>query len=255
MIPVETLLADHQLYHSDFQMDALITVRAGGTRYGCYKQSLRELWKRYRGLRDLYAQCELLRIDIDELSSRSCDTEIDQRRTAVQRASKQLALQEVEKNIEDTEREFLRFYNQAVVLKSCIGELDPKRRAELDCEMWEHRLRCAAAIDFMTSGRLSANTVESLQSCPVEMRKRLAADMLDPAKHGSLIEWFLSYSPDVPAFALSPATDVRRMVECSESSPSLTQSLISSPTDAIMSPESNITNGCESANLAIAGSA
>lgn len=214
MISISTLLADHQLYHSDFQMDSLITVRAGGTRYGCYKQSLRELWKRYRGLRDLYVQHEMLSIDVDELNSRASETEFDRRRVAVQAASKRLALFEIQKNIEDTEREFSRFYSQAAALKDCIGDLDAPRRAELDREMWEHRLRSAAAMDFMALGRLSQNTIELFHACPVEMRNRLAAELLNSDRHQELIAWYMSYSPEIPTLEPEREFDVRRLIEC-----------------------------------------
>ena len=40
---IDDLLLDHQEFHSDLQMDSFITLRAGGTLYGCYKQALREL--------------------------------------------------------------------------------------------------------------------------------------------------------------------------------------------------------------------
>jgi hypothetical protein len=275
MIPLEALLADHQLYHSDFQMDSLITVRAGGTRYGCYKQALRELWKRYRGLRDLYSQQALLVIDIEELVEEVRSSECGvrngelpaphselrtpnsfaQRRSAVHLASKRLALHEIAKNIEDTEREFLRFYAQAAALKNCLGELNPQRRAELDREMWEHKFKSAAAIDFMTAGRLSANTVESLQSCPVEMRKRLARDVLDPARHNSLIDWFLAYSPELPEFEPLAVNDVRRIVECSGLSPSASLSPNSSRTAAISSIASNSQTGSQSVKVALVGQA
>ena len=40
---ISELLVDHQEFHSDLQMESFITLRAGGTLYGCYKQALREL--------------------------------------------------------------------------------------------------------------------------------------------------------------------------------------------------------------------
>lgn len=213
MISVETLIADHQLYHSDFQMDSLITIRAGGTRYGCYKQALRELWKRYRGLGDLYSQIELVKIDIDELSANISETDLTRRRVAVHLARKRLTLRELEKNVGDTEREFVRFYNQAAALKRCIGELSETRRAELDREMWEHRIRAAAAIDFISSGRLGAATIENLCACPSEMRERLATELLDPRRQRKLVEWWLSYSPEIPDIKSIPIRSLRKFIE------------------------------------------
>lgn len=213
MIAVDTLLADHQLYHSEFQMDSLITIRAGGTQYGCYKQALRELWKRYRGLSELYSQLELVKIDIDELSVKRSETDLARRRVAVHLARKRLTLRELEKNVVDTEREFVHFYKQAAALKCAIGELTEARRAELDREMWEHRIRSSAAIDFITSGRLSATTIENLCSYPSEMRKRLATDLLDPRCQRKLVEWWLSFSTEIPAIESLPIKNVRKLIE------------------------------------------
>lgn len=64
---LRALLKDHQDGHSDFQADYFITLRAGGTPYGCYKQALRELSKRCRGLRELHIQRKLLLLEITEL--------------------------------------------------------------------------------------------------------------------------------------------------------------------------------------------
>ena len=67
---LKELLQDHQTGMSDFQDDYLVTARAGGTVYGQYKQSLRELYKRFRGLRELvYGEGgqKLLDIEIEEL--------------------------------------------------------------------------------------------------------------------------------------------------------------------------------------------
>ncbi len=105
---------------------------------------------------------------------------------------------DVEFSIRDTEREFLRFFGIAAALKQRLGELTPERRAQLDEEMWEHRLKCLAAVDFISQGRLSAGTVEFLQACPLAMRRRVADLVLDPRRHAELIEWYLSYEPDLP---------------------------------------------------------
>ena len=51
-VSLDDLFADHQGSHSNFQMDNFITIRSGGTAYGQYKQSLRELHKRWRGLKE-----------------------------------------------------------------------------------------------------------------------------------------------------------------------------------------------------------
>ena len=65
------LLDDHQTGHSEFQDDYLITWRHGGTIYGQYKQALRELYRRFRGLRELSCDREKLQIEIRQAEEKA----------------------------------------------------------------------------------------------------------------------------------------------------------------------------------------
>ena len=64
---LQDLLQDHQLFHSQFQQDYFITLKAGGTLYGQYKQALRELYKRFRGLRETICDKRIAEIKIRRL--------------------------------------------------------------------------------------------------------------------------------------------------------------------------------------------
>lgn len=195
MIGLQDLFNDHQLYHSEFQMDALITVRAGGTVYGQYKQALRELYKRYRGLKQLYSELALSEVDIDELKSKYTVDPFEKRRNQINLNTKILNLDEAKKNIEDTEREFKRFYAQAASLKEIIGDLDDEKRDQLDKDMWIFKMKEMAAVDFITTGRLLNNTIEFIAASPIEMRKELL-NSIRPDKQGSLIDWFETKNAD-----------------------------------------------------------
>lgn len=230
---IRALLADHELFHSDFQMDYLITVRSGGTPYGCYKQALRELYKRVRGLRQAYSDKALLQVDIDELAlalhvkGDGIPALLARRRTTIHLASKQLAMEEADRVIRDTEREFQRFAAQAAALKGSIGELTPERRAELDREMWRHKLRAMAAVDLLTRGALGENTVTFLQAAPLDWRGPLLEEIkgeVDSFRAGEkradgLIQWFETYEPGIPAIGEPEAVDVKGLLEaeCSRS--------------------------------------
>ena len=219
MIPLNTLLADHQEFHSDLQMDAFITLRSGGTLYGCYKQALRELHRRTQGLRDLYSRWALAEIDADELAGNVLD-HFERRRNRVKAAEKRLALDEFRRAVFDTEREFLRFYGQAVAIREALVAqgvefpLDAQTRDRLDREMWEHKITCMAAVDFIAHGRLNVNTVELLQALPFEIRRRVAAHVLDASRHAELIDWFLSCEPEMPAPVKIEAGDLPRLIGC-----------------------------------------
>lgn len=175
-------------------MDSFITVRSGGTLYGCLKQALRELHKRWRGLRQLY----------------------EQRQKTQHGFAEQL---EIDLVIRDTEREFMRFYGQAVALRRSLGLSDGEAmpddlRERLDVEMWHHRIRSMAAIDYLATGRLQRPTIELLQCCPVEMRRTLAAEITNPEQHQALVEWWMGYDPCLPAPLAIPENEARRLLSC-----------------------------------------
>jgi DNA repair ATPase RecN len=117
MYTIDELIKDHQLYHSEFQQDYFITMRSGGTQYGQYKQALRELYKRFRGLKGLYAERDLLEVEIDELEEKILNEDeynkFEQRRNKINFDKKSLDMIEMLKNIDETEREFKRFYQQS----------------------------------------------------------------------------------------------------------------------------------------------
>jgi hypothetical protein len=197
MLGVNELLKDHQLYHSDFQIDNFITLRSGGTPYGQYKQALRELDKRKRGLKELYSEKALLQIDIDEFEHeiiktegsyfmKDCDYELE--RNKVKRGQKIMQMEDLDRNIKDTEREFSRFYSQAASLKEQIGELTPEKRKKLDEEMWEFNIKKLAAMDVATLGHVQKNTLELIMAVPIEMRLKTLEE-LKPQNRKALIDW------------------------------------------------------------------
>lgn len=209
---LQELFNDHQMYHSDFQMDHLITIRAGGTVYGQYKQALRELYKRYRGLKELYAERELAQVDIDELSVSTSGNKFEQRRNKINFAKKKMAMEEIEKNIQETEREFRRFYAQAESLKQQVGELTEEKRNKLDREMWEYKLKEMAALDLATSGRLSVNTYEFIGATAPDMRLAVLKACADRT---GLLEWFeTKHSEPVPL--PDGCGDVKQLMEATD---------------------------------------
>lgn len=187
---LQTILGDHRHFHSNWQIDHAITAKAGGTLYGCYKQAVRELHKRWRGLRGLYAERAKLTTDTDAA-------------TGLQRAERVLQGVETDHVIADTEREFLRFWGQAVACRRALGIADGDAmpvdmRERLESEFWEYQIKALAAVDFITTGRLSRNTVEILVATRGEQRQRLVSAILDPQAHERLVGWYLSHEPEFP---------------------------------------------------------
>ena len=185
---LKTLLDDHQTGMSKFQDDYLVTLRAGGTLYGQYKQSLRELYKRFRGLRELTCKHERLLIDIDELEEKIKTEEgFELKRSEVDYTEKVMLTEESTRSINDTEREFKRFYQQASYLKEQIGDLTDEKRHQLDMEMWEFKVKEMAVIDLVTARQIRNVTYEFLSAMPKEMKRRIALELRDG---DGLIEWY-----------------------------------------------------------------
>lgn len=186
---LKELLDLHQLYHSKLQQDYFITSKAGGTKYGCLKQALRELYKRFRGLRETTCDQEKLKVEIDKQKylMENSEDEFERRFAEIEYRRKIMQMEESERVLKETKREFTRFYEQASYLKEQLGKLTPEKIEKLDAEMWEHRIKEMAAIDYVSTGRLRNNTFELLHSLPKNMKLKL----LEQVKNGAeLVEWY-----------------------------------------------------------------
>jgi len=189
MINLKELLDDHQTGMSDFQDDYLVTARAGGTLYGQYKQSLRELYKRFRGLREITCDKEKLEVEIEEQEFiKDNDTDkFKQKYAAIEYKRKVMQLEESERSYKDTKREFSRFFKQASFLKEQIGDLTDEKRAVLDKDMWMYKIKEMVCIDWITQGRLGNNTFEFLNACPTKMKYELLTIIKDK---DNLLDWY-----------------------------------------------------------------
>ncbi len=232
------LMADHQGNHSALQMDSFITARAGGTLYGCYKQALREIDTRIHALRSHYYERAKLPAQIRRLKKRNTEE-------AVIRASfLNMRIGDVASHIADSEREFIRFYAQAIAIRSemeSAGEIFPlseEARHRLDCEMWEHRLKTMAAGDLIAEGRIARVTIEFLVSTPREIRARLAA-AFEPANRDNLVGWFLNHEVPIPDGGKIDAITQEAVLKCLESSNSPKPSRLTSRTDSRMLTPAN----------------
>jgi len=200
MRKLSELLKDHQMFHSKFQQDHLITKRAGGTLYGQYKQSLRELYKRVRGLasdwyqmeklknkiKQLQVKEEKLNVQIHELEyiephNKTNLTNIEIKELKIKKEKIQLdlkhsimLLESAERSTKETFRELKRFYSQANYLKDEIekkyGPLTDKLKEKLDRDMWMYRIKEMCAIDLVYNGRLLNTTYEFLIALPDDMK-------------------------------------------------------------------------------------
>ena len=183
------LLKDHESGMSKFQDDYFVTMRNGGTLYGQYKQALRELYKRYRGLREQIFGRRRLEIEISQATdnAKNFRSKYDQQMAAVDRDEKIAQREEADRLLADTKREFINFYSQAVAYKEYLGELTPERCEQLEREMWEFKCKEFAAVDIITQGRITSGTLDLLRSFPYKMNRRVLTEIKN---HEQLILWY-----------------------------------------------------------------
>jgi hypothetical protein len=186
---LKELLEDHETGMSLFQDNYFVTTKAGGTLYGQYKQSLRELYRRFRGLRELTFNRKRLEVDIKETlwKSKNSKDEFERERSQIDYEEKIVLTEESDRAIKDTTREFKNFLRQALFLKEKIGTLTDEKKHQLDKEMWKYKLKEMACVDLLSTGRLSNNTIEMANAFEKSDRLKLLNEIKD---HENLIEWY-----------------------------------------------------------------
>jgi hypothetical protein len=191
---LKELFEDYTGGMTQFQDDYFVTTKSGGTVYGQYKQALRELYTRFRSLRDMIFNYEEMIIDIEEIQEQmKSDTlgKFDKRRKEIELQKKILGFDDLKRSLKELKREFIRFYQQAVFLRELIvkqhGELTDSKMHELDKDMWIYKLKEMAAINYVAQGRISSSTYEIMQSLPPQMRMEAARAISDPK---NLVEWY-----------------------------------------------------------------
>ena len=180
----QAIIDDYQIYHSDMEINE-VTVREGGTLYGCDKQASRELFRRSRGLKQLYVAREMLQTEIAELDGtitvwwrrvlRWLAGPAHRRRLAIRLGEIRGALPNLEKNIADTEREFVRFYGLCAALHEAVGPLTPERRAQYELELAQHQIIAEAALSFLLERRIKSTTYQRMCCMPHEVRTKIKA--------------------------------------------------------------------------------
>jgi hypothetical protein len=200
---LKELLDDHQFGMSKFQDNYFVTQRAGGTLYGQYKQSLRELFTRFTILREDFFNYEIEKIEIEKLqnslNSGEIENKYEKKIVDLNIRKRIIGLYEKERYLEETKREFFNFYRQAVHLKGLIGDLSQEKRDKLDRDMFIWRTKATAAIDYLMRGRISNETFNMIMSYPKDIKDKLLTE-LRPENSEKLSEWYLNhdeyYIPD-----------------------------------------------------------
>ena len=184
------LLEDYRGGMSLFQIDHFVTGKGGPTQYARYMQCLRELHGRVKNLQQSYFELQLLSLEIeggleeigiinnsfsmDDSTCGDCSPTIVSRKLGIEHKRKTIQLIESEKSYKALAKEFIRFYKQAVYLKTGLDELTPERVSEYETELWELKTKEMFCKDMLTNhGQISGGTIELLRSLPLKSRQKL----------------------------------------------------------------------------------
>ena len=157
--------------------------------YGQYKQSLRELYKRFRGLREITCDREKLVVEIEEqkfIKEHDAD-QFKKKYANIEFKRKTMRMEESDRVYKDTEREFKRFYQQSIFLKEQIGDLTDEKRKILDKDMWIFKIKEMCCIDWITKGSLRNSTFEFVHACPKDVKIKILEEIKDQK---TLLEWY-----------------------------------------------------------------
>lgn len=220
---VHEVLKDAQMFHSAYQMEHFIIGKVGATPYAQYRQCVRELLTRFRGIRSIFYRQRNFQMKLQEaeqwLTTNRHDGIQDDKIDATDSTDvvnkrhkkywayhrKELAveqlhhgIEEVRLNLAESYREFTHFYRMAAALKEVVGELTETRRNKLDAEMWSARAKMSAAMDLTGKGSLGPGTLDLVMSLAPKDRWPLMDELKDRAK---VIDWLRSAKAESPQLA------------------------------------------------------
>ncbi len=193
MKDLKNIFNDHVLSNTDYA-DNLIINGIARSEYGQYKQAVRELYKRFRGLRECSFSREKLDVDIAECKylSENAENEFERQRNEIDYRHKISMIEESDRVLNDTKREFVTFYKLATQLKKIIGEISVEKRFECDRTDHLNKIKELVAMDFIASGRVSKENIERITHMPEESKKDILNSIKDPK---TLVNWFENEKP------------------------------------------------------------
>lgn len=185
---LKEIINDHRSYHSKFQVDNLITYRSGLTVFGMYHQACREVWKRFRSIKNSMLSLDDLKCKIELQQDKIEKAKKPAKKRILENDLKRFkfAVFETEKSLKELQQEFAWFYSQCETLKPMLGELTEERRRELELEYHIADAKRKIAIDARTLPKPSKSNIEYIASFPKDVRDEIFNGMRDKK---NLIKW------------------------------------------------------------------
>lgn len=169
MNEINVLLKDIEKRHSDFQIENFI-IRKQGDLWAQYKQCLREISGRNESIEneELKVKNEKINRDRIKKSLRYKLWRFLNRKKIVGDGLPPERSKEQAENVKNLKAELKCFLKIARKLKEQIGELTDGRRDELESASWRAKGLKLAAIDILSVGRISNQTLDFILSLSKE---------------------------------------------------------------------------------------
>jgi hypothetical protein len=214
---LDTLFADYNPNHSEYQIKNYIIGLNGRTQYGQYKQALRELYPRYLNIKKNIAHIANLEVELDEWGQKQRPDEGSKRYKLLQaeKVLKQSLIVEAKNRLTTQLHEFKQFYSIATQIKSEIGTLTPEMINALEADYWETTFKEKIALEILAQGRPSKGTLETILAMPE--RNIILTHWQNITEPGAALTWLMTlksnaYTPgdllsDEEAYALIENTN------------------------------------------------
>ena len=189
---IEKLLKDHQLFHSEFQIENFI-IRSQGCAWAQYKQCLREIASRYESMQQIKEDIVLKNLEVRRLKNKFAIKKSTRLKNNILINRSKRQLNSMKKNLVDTDRELIQFVRIAETIKLNFwgnGRLSKEKKRLLEQNMWIEKAKFLMAVDLMTIGNLSKPTIELIYSMPKSDKKELL-NFLGKDNREKLISWVM----------------------------------------------------------------
>jgi hypothetical protein len=189
---IENLLADHEKFHSWFQIEHFV-IGSQGNAWAQYQQCLREIKSRSLILENGKDERKILKLEIKEHEFKRFKTIRKSKRLRLYYKLRLLKrnLNDFEESLYHTTRELIHFVNLAKRIKkeswgnkTITGDM----RKSLEAQMWWEKAKQMLVVDIISFGQISKPTVEMLFNMPKKDRRELL-ELIKPEQREKLIDW------------------------------------------------------------------
>lgn len=185
---IKKYLSDYERTNSEFKIRNFL-VGSSGDAWAQYIQGLREIDGRYQELKVLRESVDMAELDYRRKIFYNPFSLYSRAKAKYRKKMKKNTLEKISNKIKSTEKELAILLNVVkIIKKEHIGELDEKRRDELEYKSWAYKAVKLSTIDILTTGRMGAKTLEFIVSLPQEIQSSILSKILPDDKKGNNVK-------------------------------------------------------------------